>query len=117
MRTPFNIGINNARPSSLTITWDSNNTNTAGIIIQERVLGTEQWTNNTVLYNSVDSYDVAPLRGHTYYEIRLVFVSTGESSLVAQFHTCEPARSGPNCEYCKYYVGLSIAEMNMPEVQ
>ncbi|XP_038059591.1 IgGFc-binding protein-like [Patiria miniata] len=98
MRAPFNIGIHNARPSSLTITWGRNDTIQGDVIVQQRIYGTEEWTNHSVISSPVSMYDVASLQGHEYYEIKLVFSSTGEESLVARFHTCEPGRTGPNCE-------------------
>ena len=101
MRAPFNIGIQNSRASSLTITWEDD-TNPNAITVQKRIYGSEQWTNHSVLSSHMGVYDVAPLEGHEYYEIRLVYPATGETSLVARFHTCEPGRGGPNCEYCKY---------------
>lgn len=96
---PFNLGIQDARASVLTISWDTEIEVVTGGVLQYREYGTAEWNDEaTVAVDSGGVQDIVGLKQDSYWEVRIM-VETGVWSLIGRFHTCVPGRMGPNCEY------------------
>ncbi|XP_071498841.1 IgGFc-binding protein-like, partial [Diadema antillarum] len=103
---PFNLQIQTARTTSLTVTWEATFTPpTLNLIqFQYRVYRTTTWLMGPTISNvSLGIADIPSLRGREYYDVRIIVTnlntSVSTTSLGNRFYTCMPNRIGPNCEY------------------
>ncbi|PIK34073.1 putative zonadhesin, partial [Apostichopus japonicus] len=97
---PFNLGIQDARASVLTISWETEIVGNADGTLQYREYGTTEWrVEATITAGTGGVQDIVGLRQDSYWEVRILVVDTGLWTLIGRFHTCEPGRMGANCDY------------------